>query len=122
MKPLFATAFIFTAQLATAGFATAQDLSGSYSVAGTNLNGSPYGGEAVISLTSDYTCGIVWTTGSSSSSGICMRSGNAFAAGYELNGKVGLVIYLIESDGTLNGTWTVAGLNAAGTEVLTPKR
>ena len=49
-----------------------------------------------------------------------MRRGDAFTAGYELNGKVGLVIYLIQPDGTLEGTWTVAGLNAVGTEVLTP--
>ena len=118
MKTFFATA----ALIVTAQLATAQDLSGSYSVSGTNLDGSPYGGEAVITLTSDYTCEIVWTTGSSTSSGMCMRSGNAFAAGYELNGKIGLVIYLIEPGGILNGTWTIAGLNAAGTEVLTPNR
>ena len=49
-----------------------------------------------------------------------MRDGNAFVAGYELQGRVGLVIYLIQPDGTLEGTWTVAGLNATGTEVLTP--
>ena len=118
MRTLFATAAI----ICTAQLAAAQDLSGSYSVAGTNLDGSPYSGKAVITLTSGYTCDIAWTTGGSTSSGICMRSGNAFAAGYELDGKVGLVIYLIEPDGTLNGTWTVAGLNANGTEVLTPDR
>jgi hypothetical protein len=49
-----------------------------------------------------------------------MRDGNAFAAGYEMGGKVGLVIYLIQPDGVLDGTWTVAGVNAVGTEVLTP--
>lgn len=108
------------ALLLSANLAAAQDYSGRYLVAGTNLDGSPYGGEAVITLTSDVTCEIVWTTGSTTSTGICMRHGNAFAAGYELNGAVGLVIYLIEPDGTLNGTWTVAGLNAVGTEVLTP--
>jgi len=98
----------------------AQDLAGRYLVAGTNLDGSPYGGEAVISLTSGVTCEIVWITANTSSTGICMRSSNAFAAAYELNGAVGLVIYRIEPDGTLHGTWTVAGLNAVGTEVLTP--
>lgn len=116
MKALIPMAALFL----SAQIATAQDIAGRYLVAGTNLDGSPYGGQAEISLTSQYTCEIVWKTGSSTSSGICMRSGNAFAAGYELNGKVGLVIYLIEDDGTLNGTWTVAGLNAVGTEVLTP--
>ena len=103
-----------------ASASTAQDLTGHYQVSGTNLDGSPYRGEAQITATSEYTCEIVWKTGGSTSSGICMRDGNAFAAGYELNGKVGLVIYLIKANGVLDGTWTVAGLNAVGTEVLTP--
>jgi hypothetical protein len=116
MKPFLAV----TALLLSTHLAVAQDYAGRYLIAGTNLDGSAYGGEAVITLTSDFTCEIVWTTGGNTSTGICMRNGNAFAAGYELNGAVGLVIYLIEPDGTLNGTWTVAGLNAVGTEVLTP--
>ena len=103
-----------------ASASTAQDLTGHYAISGTNLDGSPYGGEAQITATSEYTCKIVWKTGGSTSSGICMRDGNAFAAGYELNGKVGLVIYLIKANGTLDGTWTVAGVNATGTEILTP--
>ena len=116
MHALIATSALFLC----AGLAAAQDIGGRYLVAGTNLDGSPYRGEAEISLTSQFTCDIVWVTGGTTSTGICMRHGNAFTAGYELNGKVGLVIYLIEADGTLNGTWTVAGLNAVGTEVLTP--
>ena len=116
MKPVLALIVL----LLSPQLATAQDVAGRYLVAGTNLDGSSYGGEAEITLTTDVTCEIVWTTGSTTSTGICMRNGSALAAGYELNGAVGLVIYLIEPDGTLNGTWTVAGLNAVGTEVLTP--
>jgi hypothetical protein len=112
---------VLTAVLAVAGVAAlAQDLTGHYRVNGTNLDGSPYQGAARITATSEYTCEIVWQTGGSTSSGICMRDGNAFAAGYEMGGKVGLVIYLIQPDGVLDGTWTVAGVNAVGTEVLTP--
>ncbi len=103
--------------MGSAGFA--QEIGGHYKVNGTNFDGSPYTGEAQITLTSEYTCNIVWKTGGSTSSGICMRNNNAFTAGYELNGKVGLVIYLIKDDGTLDGTWTVDGVNAVGTEVLT---
>ncbi len=98
----------------------AQDVGGHYTVKGTNLDGSPYDGEAQITLTSEYTCNIVWKTGGTTSKGICMRDSNAFTAGYQLRGKVGLVIYLIQKDGTLDGTWTVDGVNAVGTEVLTP--
>lgn len=112
---------VLTAALAVAGVAAlAQDLTGNYRVNGTNLDGSPYQGEARITATSEFTCEIVWQTGGSTSSGICMRDGNAFAAGYEMGGKVGLVIYLIQPDGVLDATWTVAGVNAVGTEVLTP--
>lgn len=114
-------AFLWAAALVMAAQGVAaQDVGGHYSVKGTNLDGSTYEGEAQITATSDVTCEIVWTTGGSTSSGICMRDGNAFSAGYELNGKVGLVIYLIQKDGSLDGTWTVAGVNAVGTEILTP--
>ncbi|MBI1173036.1 hypothetical protein GC209_16715 [bacterium] len=104
-----------------AAMAPAQDVGGNYQVKGTNLDGSPYEGEATVTLTSKYTCNIVWKTGGSTSTGICMRDGNAFTAGYELNGKVGLVIYMIQADGTLDGTWTVDGVNAVGSETLTPE-
>ena len=100
--------------------ALAEGVVGHYHVNGTNLDGSPYEGEAQITATSDVTCEIVWNTGGTTSSGICMREGNALTAGYELKGKIGLVIYLIQKDGTLEGTWTLAGVNAVGTENLTP--
>ena len=109
------------ALLFAATMATAQDVGGKYLVRGTNLDGSPYEGHAMITPTSKYTCNIEWKTGGSTSSGICMRDSNAFTAGYQLNGKVGLVIYLIKADGVLDGSWTVDGVNAVGTEVLTPE-
>lgn len=99
----------------------AQSLSGTYSVAGTNLDGSPYGGSAEVVWTSDTSCEIVWTTGSTTSQGICMRSGTVFAAGYVLGDKIGMVIYRIQSGGVLDGLWTVSGTDGAGTEVLTPQ-
>lgn len=104
-----------------AGAVSAQAIGGLYEVQGKNFDGSPYGGEAAIALTSDVTCEIVWTTGNSSSTGICMRSGNVFVAGYELNGKVGLIIYQVMDNGVLDGSWTIAGTNAVGYEVLVPK-
>ncbi len=103
-----------------AQMAAADGVVGHYKVKGTNPDGTAYEGDAQITATSDVTCTIVWKTGGSTSSGICMRDGNAFTAGYELSGHVGLVIYLIKKNGTLDGTWTVAGENGVGTEVLTP--
>lgn len=110
-----------TALLITASLAHAQDIGGQYRVKGTNLDGTIYEGEAQITATSDYTCNIVWKTGGSTSSGICMRDSNAFTAAYQLGGKIGLVIYLIQKDGTLEGSWTVDGVNGVGTEILTPE-
>ncbi|ESZ68272.1 MULTISPECIES: hypothetical protein [unclassified Mesorhizobium] len=115
----------FLLSLAMLGFAAApaaaQSISGSYTVAGTNFDGSKYGGEATITLTSETTCTIHWETGGSSSDGICMRNDDAFSAGYVMGKEIGLVVYKVEDDGSLHGLWTIAGKNGSGTEVLTPK-
>jgi hypothetical protein len=114
-----AIAFGFLA-LAFAGTpAMAQTAGGQYRVAGTNADGSPYNGTATITPSSDSTCRITWRTGTTSN-GICMLAGSAFAASYVLNGKVGLVVYELQPDGALKGVWTVADQPGAGTEVLTP--
>lgn len=98
----------------------AQDIGGLYQVDGTNLDGTAYSGTAQIDLTTNTTCRIMWDTGSTSE-GICMRYANAFAAAYIFdNGEVGLLIYEVLDDGTLDGTWTIADIEGAGTEILTP--
>ena len=104
-----------------AGAAMAQDIGGSYNVSGTNHDGSTYNGTAEITLTSETTCEIVWKTGSTTSTGICSRNDDAFAAAYVLEEAVGLVIYKVQPDGTLNGLWTIAGEGGTGTEVLMKK-
>lgn len=115
------TAIIALTLFGLAGIANARDLGGNYSANGTNFDGSPYNGTASISITSDTTCAITWVTGGTSSSGFCMRNQDAFAAGYVMGDSIGLVIYKIMPDGSLNGIWTIAGKNGAGTEVLTPQ-
>ncbi|MEI9413573.1 hypothetical protein [Mesorhizobium sp. Cs1321R2N1] len=102
--------------------AAAQSIGGTYTVAGTNFDGSSYDGEATITLTSGTTCAIHWETGGSSSDGICMRNDNAFSAGYAMGKDIGLVVYKVEDDGSLHGLWTIAGKEGNGTEVLTPKK
>lgn len=101
--------------------ASAQSIGGEYSVEGTNLDGSSYKGDAVITLTSDTTCVIQWKTGSTTSDGICSRNDDAFAAGYVLGNSYGLVIYKVQEDGTMQGLWTIQGQNGTGSETLTPK-
>jgi hypothetical protein len=110
------------ALLAASGLAAnAAEVGGKYDVRGTNLDGSHYSGTAEISSTAKYTCRITWDVGSESS-GICMLNGTAFAAGYTLKDKVGLVIYELKDDGTLDGTWTIADEDGYGTEVLIPRK
>jgi hypothetical protein len=95
-------------------------IGGRYRVDGTNLNGTTYNGEAQITLTSETTCEIEWTTGATISAGICMRNDNAFSAAYRMGDVIGLVIYKVMDDGSMQGLWTIAGNGGAGTEVLTP--
>jgi len=114
---------ILTAVVAAFGIvpAAAQSIGGTYAVAGTNFDGSAYSGEAVITLTSKTTCVIEWKTGGTTSDGICMRNDDAFAASYVLGDSIGLVVYKVKSDGSLDGLWTIAGKEGNGTEVLTPQ-
>jgi hypothetical protein len=113
-----AAAMALTAQ----AFAGPGDLGGTYRIDGMNINGTPYGGTATITVTSANTCRIVWRTGNETSSGICMRNENAFSAGYVLQDKVGLVIYEIQPDGSLVGLWTIADQPGVGKERLIPVR
>ncbi len=101
--------------------AMAQSIGGDYAVEGTNLDGSSYGGTAKIVLTSETTCEIYWTTGPSTSQGICMRNGNACSAGSVMGEAIGRVIYQVMEDGALEGVWTIAGQPGSGTEKLTPQ-
>ena len=101
-----------------AAAAAAQSLAGRYEVRGTNPNGSSYSGTAEIIQTSGSTCRIAWHVGSEWT-GICMLSGDVFAAAYHSGNSSGLLIYHRHPDGKLTGEWTV-GAGGGGTETLTP--
>ena len=118
-KRLAIAACVLLASLASAA---AQTVGGLYQVQGTNPDGTLYSGKAEITPTSQTTCRIVWHTGNTTSSGICMRSGSSFAAGYASGETVGLVIYEIQSDGSLDGNWTIADQDGVGQERLIPQR
>ncbi len=110
------------ALLLTAGWvslAFAQSVGGNYLVRGTNPNGSTYNGTAEI-MPRGNVCRIAWHVGSEWR-GICMISGNSFAASYRSGDTFGLLIYQLQPDGTLTGVWTL-GANSTGTETLIPAR
>lgn len=106
--------------LAMAAPAAAQTVNaGKYNVEGINLDGSTYSGTAEITLASDTTCVIEWDTAGVKSTGVCMLNGDAFAAAYVLEDALGLIVYRVKGDGTLEGAWTITGKDGSGTEVLT---
>ena len=52
-----------------------------------------------------------------------MRNDNAFSAAYKMSdGAVGLIIYKMDDDGSMEGIWTLTGKDGTGTEVLTPEK
>lgn len=114
-----ALVFLFAAGSALPGLA-ADFAGGHYTASGTNLDGSPYSGTADIKIISNTTCEITWVTGSTTSYGQCMGMGDVIAAGYVLGDAVGLVMYHLNPDGSLEGYWTVGGKDGRGTEALTP--
>ncbi|MCZ8316523.1 hypothetical protein [Phreatobacter sp.] len=115
-----AVAGMLAAGMATAG---AQQLTGRYTVIGDNGNGTGYRGVAVISGTAGGNCGIRWAIPNTPpTQGFCMRQGNVLSAAYKLGEAVGLVVYRINDDGTLDGTWTIAGQEGVGKERLVPAR
>jgi hypothetical protein len=97
--------------------ASAQNVGGRYQVQGTNPNGSAYSGTAEI-FPNGNVCRIVWHVGTEWR-GICMLSGNRFAASYQSGGTYGLLIYRMQSDGSLAGEWST-GAGSTGTETLIP--
>jgi len=115
-----ATIFALLVLVLSGATAAAQSISGRYEVEGTNPNGSTYSGTAEITQTSASTCRIAWHVGSEWR-GICMLSGDVFAAAYHSGDTSGLLIFRRAGDGTLSGVWTVGG-GGDGTETLTPMR
>lgn len=110
---------------AAPAFAQQATVGGRYAVQGTNPGGGSgtYSGFAEISGTAGGQCSIVWRIANTQSSqGFCMRQGDVFVAAYRLGNAIGLVIYRLGPDGTLDGTWSIAGQEGVGRERLTPVR
>lgn len=117
---LLASAAVLATLLAAA--AQAQTVGGVYTVEGTNPNGSTYKGLAEITLSGGATCHISWQTGSTTSQGLCMLANKALAAFYKLGDDFGLVVYELQPDGSLKGSWSIADKDGVGQEVLTPRK
>ncbi len=101
--------------------AAAQDIGGAYTLEGTNFDGSTYGGQVEIVISSDIACEITWISGKNTTKGTCMRSGTAFTAAYQAGEAIGIILYQLQADGTLVGAWTISGAEGVGVEVLARK-
>ena len=104
---------------AAVNLATAE-ISGHYRMDGVDTKGVTYAGTADISMSSESNCRIMYSDGFE---GICMAKGTTFAVSYIVHGKLGLALYEIGSDGTLQGAFIddFHG-GSVGRETLIPAR
>ncbi|MFI0849308.1 hypothetical protein [Mesorhizobium sp. IMUNJ 23232] len=84
------------------GNAIAADITGHYRMEGVDTKGNSYSGSADISMSSESNCRIKFSDGFG---GICLVSGDQLAVAYDVHGKLGLSLYEIGSDGSLDGTF-----------------
>jgi hypothetical protein len=94
----------------------AQSLAGTYRVAGTNLDGSAYGGELTITERGPF-LGFAWRTGNNFE-GVGIQRGNIVAVGWG-SGSCGVAIYQFNPASGLDfGDWGYQTSTATGTEFL----
>lgn len=94
---------------------------GMYEVKGTNPDGTPYSGTVKISQAgSVYLFG--WNVGASYG-GIGIRNKNILAVSWGSGKEAvnGIVLYTINPDGSLEGSWATPQSTMLGTEKLTPQ-
>lgn len=97
----------------------ATDIAGTYQITGANPNGTTYQGTMRIQP-SGQTYQIVWETGSTAV-GTGLVRGDRLTTSYAQEGApCGIVFYEIGSNGTLDGEWTVQGLDRIATEQAVP--
>jgi hypothetical protein len=96
-------------------------ISSSYKAAGKNADGSNYTGTVSVKSISDTTYTIEWKIDGGVIKGFGMRRNNVLSATYMLEGQPGLIIYQVQKDGTLLGTWAIKGQSGNGSEILTPQ-
>ena len=102
------------------GASVFEDISGSYTVTGTNENGSAYKGALEVIKQGDV-YQFRWNAGRQYD-GVGIPNGNVVAVAFTegSDGKgCGVVSYRIVGDGTLDGKWGYWGLNESGTEKAT---
>jgi hypothetical protein len=103
---------------ATREGASGADLSGSYSVTGTNPDDTTYGGTLSMAVQGPL-YQMTWSVGAPFE-GIGFEHGDILAVTYGSE-TCAVVSYEIQQDGTLDGIWGYSGIEQLGTEVATPQ-
>ena len=111
-------AFVF----AVSAHADTLTLAPTYKAVGKNGDGSSYTGTVSIKILSNTTYAIEWKMDGSVVKGFGMRMDDTLSATYMLEGQPGLIIYKVQSDGTMIGTWAIKGQSGTGSETLTPAK
>ena len=120
MGKLLTLSFSAILLVAFVSAAFAQLFAGSYHVSGTSPTGATYDGTVQISITKHGGCRIHGVIESMPVNAACFRRGHNLKAAYRRGGRLVRVVYEHTSDGSLNGSWTIAGTPGRGQEVLTP--
>jgi hypothetical protein len=97
----------------------AQPASGVYDLAGTNPDGTPYSGLLMLIERGRGAYQVEWNVSGQRIVGWGMAQGDALAASYVLDGRIGVVLYRQSGD-VWRGIWSVAG-GSAGAETLSPR-
>ena len=118
MRNILAAA-AFVLGLLIAGPASAQTRT--FAVQGTNADGSTYTGSLVLQQDGAASYRVEWHVGGQRIPGVAMSAGNILSAAYVIGGKIGLVIYQIQADGSMSGPWTMQGDRGVGRETLIPR-
>lgn len=117
---LAVAAALMLAPLAVPLAAAAQPAQGVYTLSGTNPDGSPYSGLLALADRGGGAYQVEWNVGGQKISGWGMAMGDALAASYVLEGRIGIVIYRQQGN-QWRGIWSVAGAGRGGTEMLSPR-
>ena len=113
---------IFAALMAAGGIgAAAQNISGHYRMEGTNSLYGEYSGTAdieIVAMSAGNICRVEYSDGDA---GISMLKVTTLAVAYLVRGRIGIIVYEISRDGSMQGLFVEDG-GVSGKEKLTPIR
>jgi hypothetical protein len=113
---------VFAAFMAAGGIgAAAQNISGHYRVEGTNSLYGEYSGTAdieIIAMSAGDICRVEYSDGDA---GICMLKDTTLAVAYPVRGRIGIIVYEISRDGSMQGLFVEDG-GISGKEKMIPVR